>query len=92
MILGNLLKEKKSNLPVIIVEEDELQKFKIHLEDTIPIPFSSLGNENGVLFGFQPEIVKVSTAEEQIHKKAFIGIYQGNLCEGKKEYHAIIGL
>lgn len=64
----------------------------MRLENTKPIPFSSLGNENDILFGFQPDIIKVSTSEEKMLRKAFIGIYQGSLCEEKGEYHAIIGL
>ena len=89
---GNLLKEKNSNLPVIIVEEKSLSCFPINLEETRAIPFSSLGNENGVLFGFKPDSIKIYQNDEIKEKEAFIGIYRGNLCGEHQEYHAIIGL
>jgi len=88
---GNLLKEKTTNLPVIIVEENRLSDFEIDIDKTKIIPFSSLGNTNGILIGFLPDGVKIYTCDDSFEKKAFIGIYEGKLNEGKNEYNAIIG-
>lgn len=56
------------------------------------IPFSSLGNENGILRGFKPDCIKVYSDNDYFEKEAFIGIYDGRLCPNSNEYSAIIGL
>ena len=115
MILGNLLKEVISNLPVIIVEKNilknlidnwvlentknilngkflandnlDLHKYKFKI-----IPFSSLGNQNGLLLGFKPDNIKVYSDGEIIEKEAIIGIYEDSLSGRTNDYNAIIGL
>lgn len=91
MILGNLLKEKESNLPVIIVEKKKIDKLEVEIDKTHIIPFSSLGNDNGILIGFKPDYIKVITDEDNFEKKAIVGIYNGNLCGDSGDYNAIIG-
>lgn len=59
-------------------------KFKI-------IPFSSLGNENGLLIGFKPDYIKVLDEEEYIRNDVIIGIYNGKLCKSNL-YTSLIGL
>ena len=56
------------------------------------IPFSSLGNNNGLLVGFKPDYVKIYSEDDFIQKEAIIGIYQGKICNNSNEYNAIIGL
>lgn len=56
------------------------------------IPYSSLGNENGLLIGFKPDYIKIYTDDDCFEKEAIIGIYQGILSGKSNEYNAIIGL
>ena len=112
MILGNLLKDVTSDLPVVIVEKNilsgiidenilenisnildgkwlnesnsEIYNYKFRI-----IPFSSLGNKNGILLGFKPDYIKVFTEEDCLKKESIIGIYEEDL---SGEYSAIIGL
>lgn len=55
------------------------------------IPFSSLGNDNGILIGFKPDYVKIYEDEEKIIKDVFIGIYDGKLTKTNL-YTSLIGL
>jgi stage II sporulation protein GA (sporulation sigma-E factor processing peptidase) len=55
------------------------------------IPFSSLGNENGVLFGFKVDYVKIFADEEIFRKDVVIGIYNGKLTKTNL-YSGLIGL
>ena len=114
-ILGNLLKESISNLPVIIVEKNALTSLidsfildnidnilggkwleetnsKIYEYQFRIIPFSSLGNKNGLLLGFKPDYIKLYTEEECIKKEVIVGIYTESLCGNLNEYSAIVGL
>ena len=59
-------------------------KFKV-------IPFSSLGNENGLLIGFKPDYIKILDEEECIRDDVMIGIYNGKLCKSNL-YTSLIGL
>lgn len=47
-------------------------KFKV-------IPFSSLGNPNGILLGFKPDYIRVIDENETIRNDTIIGIYNGKL-------------
>ena len=64
----------------------EVYDYKISI-----IPFSSLGNKNGLLLGFKPDYIKVYNDEEIFNKKGVVGIYTDSL-GGKDYYNAIIGL
>lgn len=59
-------------------------KFKV-------IPFSSLGNENGLLIGFKPDYIKIFDEEECVRDDVMIGIYNGKLCKSNL-YTSLIGL
>lgn len=65
-------------------EEIYSYKFKV-------IPFSSLGNENGLLIGFKPDYIKILDEEECIRNDVIIGIYNGRLCKSNL-YTSLIGL
>ena len=65
-------------------EEVYSYKFKV-------IPFSSLGNENGLLIGFKPDYIKILDEEECIRNDVIIGIYNGRLCKSNL-YTSLIGL
>lgn len=73
---GNLLQEK--------LEKIHKYKFKF-------IPFSSLGNENGMLIGFKPDCVEIYGEEENIRNDVIIGIYEGKLSQTNK-YTSLVGL
>lgn len=55
------------------------------------IPFSSLGNENGMLVGFKPDYIKIYGEEENIRTDVIIGIYEGKLTKTNK-YTSLVGL
>ena len=55
------------------------------------IPFSSLGNENGLLIGFKPDYIKILDEEEYIRNDVIIGIYNGKLCKSNL-YTSLIGI
>lgn len=59
-------------------------KFKI-------IPFTSLGNDNGVLLGFKPDYIKIYDEEIHIKDNVIIGIYTGKLSKSNL-YTSLIGL
>lgn len=64
----------------------KIYEFKFKL-----IPFSSLGNKNGLLLGFKPDYIKVYMNDDFFEKKAIIGIYKESL-GGNSEYNSIVGL
>ena len=64
----------------------ELYEYKFKV-----IPFSSLGNENGVLIGFKPDYIKIYSDEEIIKKDVIVGIYDGALSKTNL-YTSLIGL
>lgn len=55
------------------------------------IPFSSLGNDNGLLIGFKPDYIKIYYEEEIIREDVLIGIYDGKLTRNGM-YTSLIGL
>jgi stage II sporulation protein GA (sporulation sigma-E factor processing peptidase) len=55
------------------------------------IPFSSLGNENGIILGFKPEYIKIYDEEEKLRKEVIVGIYPGKLTKTNL-YTSLIGL
>ena len=59
-------------------------KFKV-------IPFSSLGNENGMLIGFKPDYIKILGEEECVRNDVIVGIYDGKLSKSNL-YTSLIGL
>ena len=84
-----ILENTKNILNGKFLDEDSLN---IHKYKFTVIPFSSLGNQNGILLGFKPDNIKVYDDEEIIEKKAIIGIYEDSLSGYSNEYNAIIGL
>ena len=55
------------------------------------IPFSTLGNENGLLVGFKPDYIKIYSDEIKIAQNVVIGIYDGKLTKTNL-YTSLIGL
>lgn len=68
------------------LESENLHSYKLKL-----IPFSSLGNENGLLIGFKPDYIKIYSEEECIRNDILIGIYDGKLSKNNL-YTSLIGL
>lgn len=68
------------------LESENLYSYKIKL-----IPFSSLGNDNGLLIGFKPDYIKIYSEEECIRNDILIGIYDGKLSKNNL-YTSLIGL
>ena len=77
--IQNILKGK-------MLESDNLHSYKLKL-----IPFSSLGNDNGLLIGFKPDYVKIYSEEEIVRNDILIGIYDGILTKNNS-YASLIGL
>lgn len=59
-------------------------KFKI-------IPFSSLGNSNGILLGFKPDYIRFIDENETVKSNIVIGIYNGKLSKSNL-YTSLIGI
>lgn len=68
------------------LESENLHSYKLKL-----IPFSSLGNDNGLLIGFKPDYIKIYSEEECIRDDVLIGIYDGKLSKNNL-YTSLIGL
>lgn len=83
-------KEILSNISKILkgewIEDAEVHSYKFKL-----IPFSSLGNDNGLLIGFKPDYVKIYSEEEVMRDDVLIGIYDGRLSKTNM-YTSLIGL
>ena len=89
-LLGIISKEILENITYILkgawIESDNVHSYKLKL-----IPFSSLGNDNGILVGFKPDYIKVYGEEECIRNDVLIGIYDGKLSKTDM-YTSLIGL
>lgn len=69
--------------------EDNNQK--IHSYKFKLIPFTSLGNDNGLILGFKPDYVKIYDETESMRSNVIIGIYDGKLSKSSL-YTSLIGL
>lgn len=78
------------NISIILkgrwIEDENIHSYKFKL-----IPFSSLGNENGLLIGFKPDYIKIYSEEECTRNDVLIGIYDGKLSKNNL-YTSLIGL
>ena len=68
------------------LDSKNLYSYKIKI-----IPFSSLGNENGLLVGFKPDYIKIYGEDEIVRNDIIIGIYNGKLTQNDM-YTSLIGL
>ncbi len=68
------------------LEDNKIHNYKFKL-----IPFSSLGNENGLIIGFKPEYIKIYDETEKIRRNVIVGIYPGKLTKTNL-YTSLIGL
>ncbi len=67
------------------IQEKYISKLKL-------IPFSSLGQQHGMLLGIKPQYIKIIREEEiKTKENVILGIYQQSLTK-KGEYQAIIGM
>ena len=64
---------------------------KIHSYKFKIIPFTSLGNDNGLLIGFKPDYIKIYDETEALKDNVIIGIYDGRLSKSNL-YTSLIGL
>jgi len=99
---GNMLTEKKSGLPVAVVQRSSIQKilpdyFKSTYEggtldappEVIIIPYRSLGKKQGALLGFMPGQVKVVWEQKTFLCACAIGVCEEPL-SGNGDYEAIL--
>lgn len=68
------------------LEAENIHSYKLKI-----IPFSSLGNDNGLLIGFKPDYIKIYGESEIIRDDVLIGIYNGKLTRNNV-YTSLIGL
>lgn len=68
------------------IESPNIHNYKIKV-----IPFSSLGNNNGLLIGFKPDYIKIYSEEVYVRNDILIGIYDGKLSRNNM-YTSLIGL
>lgn len=84
----NVLKEIKNIMNGTLLGDvsEDVYKYRFKV-----IPFTSLGNENGVLIGFKPDYIKIHSPNEEIIKNnILIGIYDGKLSKSNL-YVSLIG-
>lgn len=81
-ILENITHILKGNW----IQSENIYSYKIKL-----IPFSSLGNDNGLLIGFKPDYIKIYSDDEIARNDVLIGIYDGKLSK-TNQYTSLIGL
>lgn len=97
---GNLLKEPITGKPVSILEWEKAKMLfnnnyvfsdlGNHIEEMRLwlIPFNSLGNPSGMLFGFLADSIYIPEEKKTIDK-TFIAVYESRLSKNE-EYHALI--
>ena len=86
IVAKNVLEDIKHILKGKWIEANDVHSYKFKL-----IPFSSLGNDNGLLIGFKPDYVKIYSEEECLRDDVLIGIYDGKLSRNNL-YTSLIGL
>ncbi len=89
--LTNIISEDIIENISSIINGRWLDARNINLYKVMLIPFSSLGNENGLLIGFRPDYIKIYREEEYVIKDVLIGIYDGKLSKTNL-YTSLIGL
>ena len=75
----------------IILKGNMLDSKNVYSYKIKIIPFSSLGNDNGLLIGFKPDYIKVYGEEEIVRNDIIVGIYNGKLTQNDM-YTSLIGL
>ena len=96
-----IIVEKKSLINIVskdilenmssIINGKWIESKETHLYNFVLIPFSTLGNENGLLIGFKPDYIKILKEDELLITNVFIGIYDGKLSKDNL-YTSLIGL
>ncbi len=86
MVPDKLLEDVSSILNGNLIEGESIHSYNFKL-----IPFSSLGNDNGLLVGFKPDYIKVYGEEECVRDDVLVGIYNGKLSRTNM-YTSLIGL
>ena len=74
-----------------IIKGKWLDNTNIHSYKIKIIPFSSLGNDNGLLIGFKPDYIKIYNEDEIVRDDVIIGVYNGKLTKNNL-YTSLIGL
>ena len=82
---GNNLYEPLTNIPVIVVESDCLKSLPLASVKMRYIPYNSLGNSDGMLVGFKPDIIKINDTSID----AIVAISQNKL-SADRSYYALI--
>lgn len=86
IVSNDILENINTILKGSYLEAQNIHSYKIKI-----IPFSSLGNDNGLLIGFKPDYIKIYGEEEITRNDIVIGIYNGKLTKNDM-YTSLIGL
>lgn len=87
---GNALREPASNLPVIIVEEEELKDINIQEEELYSIPYKVVSGQSSALQGIKVDRVRIiNSNNELIEKKAIIAFTNTKL-SGENEFNGLL--
>lgn len=86
IVSENILENITSIIDGKWIDSNNIHSYKIKV-----IPFSSLGNENGMLIGFKPDYIKVYYENEIVRNDVLIGIYDGKLSKNNL-FTSLIGL
>lgn len=86
---GNELREPATNLPVIIVEKEQMQDFVIRSKDKLFIPYQVIGGTKGNLEGFKPNAVVIHLGEKAYTAEAVVAFTDNKLSE-YNDYQALL--
>ncbi len=89
--LTNIVSENILKNISTIVKGEWLDSDNIHSYKLKVIPFSSLGNDNGILIGFKPDYIKIYGDTELVRDDVLVGIYDGKLSKNNL-FTSLIGL
>jgi stage II sporulation protein GA (sporulation sigma-E factor processing peptidase) len=87
---GNELKEPVTNLPVIIIEKEQISNFYICDDKKLYIPYKVVNGYNGKLEGFRPDLVKIHIDENEVRTKEVIIALCDNRLSKVGDYNALL--
>lgn len=87
---GNELREPVTNLPVIIIEKEQISNFYISDDRKLYIPYKVVNGCNGKLEGFKPDLVKVHISEDEVKTKEAIIALCDNRLSKVGDYNALL--
>lgn len=87
---GNELREPVTNLPVIIVEKDKINDYRIKEKDIFYIPYKAINGHQGKLIGFKPLGVKIFLEKGNVQFRDAIVCISTEKLSSTGDYEALL--